>query len=174
MRRYPSHVATGENEFVETLGIEFDDMEPGMTIEHRPGFTFSWAEARYRSALAGDHAPVLVDPEFAAHAGAGEAEISPTWLLSALAATTTRAFGRVVANLAWQNVTFASPVRDGDTVFAESEIISRRTSSSRPEQGILHILTRASRRGGDEVCRYDRKLLVYRSASGPHREAGYV
>ena len=71
-----SHIAIGNSEFVETLGLEFDDLEPGLVIEHRPGFLFSWDEARYRAAIAGDHAPVLMDPAVAAHAGGGQAEIS--------------------------------------------------------------------------------------------------
>jgi itaconyl-CoA hydratase len=174
MPSYPSHAKIGDNEYVETLGLEFDEVEPGLVIEHRPGFTFSWREARYRASLAGDHSPLLVDPVFAAQAGGGMAEISQAWIVGAFAATTTRAFGRVVANLAWENVSFANPVRDGDMVFAESEILDKRASKSRPDQGILHVATRGMARGGHEVCRYERKLLVYRSAQGPHRAAGYV
>lgn len=174
MHSHPSHIAIGANEYVETLGLEFDDVEPGLVVEHRPGFVFSWIEARHRALLAGDHSPVVVDPAFAAYAGGGTAQISQAWIVGAFAAATTRAFGRVVANLAWENVTFANPVRDGDTVFAESEILDKRLSKSRPDQGILHVATRGIVRGGHEVCRYERKLLVYRSAQGPHKAAGYV
>lgn len=174
MTPYPSHIATGDNEFVETLGLEYDVLEPGMVIEHRPGFVFSWSEARYRAALAGDHSPVVSDPAFAAYAGGGEVAIQQAWMVGAFAAASTRAFGRVVANLAWEHVEFPAPIRDGDMVFAESEILGKRDSKSRPDQGILHVSTRGVTRGGIEVCRYERKLLVYRSAQGPHRAAGYV
>ena len=174
MSSFPSHIAIGDNEFVETIGLEFDAVEPGLVIEHRPGFTFSWAEARDRARIAGDHSPVLIDPAAASYAGGGKAAISQAWVVGAFAAATTRAFGRVVANLAWENVSFANPIRDGDTVFAESEILDKRESKSRPDQGVLHISTRGIARGGHEVCRYERKLLVYRSAQGPHRAAGYV
>jgi itaconyl-CoA hydratase len=174
MSRYPSHVAIGENEYVETLGLEYDVLEPGMVIEHRPGFLASWAEARYRAALAGDHSPVVSDAAFAAAAGGGQAAIPESWIVSVLVAQTTRAFGRVVANLAWENVTFPHPLRDGDMLFAESEILGKRESKSRSEQGILHVATRGVTREGVEVCRYERKLLVYRSAQAPHKAAGYV
>lgn len=171
---FPSHVAIGDNEFVETIGIEFDAFVPGLTIEHRPGFTFSWSEARERARFAGDHSPVLVDADVARLAGGGEPAIPEAWMVVAFSAATTRAFGRVVANLAWENVTFAGPARDGETIFAESEILDKRMSNSRPEQGILHVLTRGVGRDGREVCRYERKLLAYRSAQGPHTAAGYV
>ncbi|GIK82646.1 MAG: transcription regulatory protein [Alphaproteobacteria bacterium] len=171
---FPSHVAIGENEYVETIGIEFDSFVVGLVIEHRPGFTFTWNEARERARFAGDHSPVVVDADAARLVGGGEASISEAWLIVALSAATTRAFGRVVANLAWENVAFPFPVRDGQTIFAESQILDKRPSSSRPEQGILHVRTRGIVRGGREVCRYERKLLVYRSARGPHIHAGYV
>lgn len=175
MTSFPSHLAIGDNEYVETIGIEFDHFEPGLRIEHRPGFVFSWAEARDRALFAGDHSPVLVDHELArAVAGGGDAGISEAWLVVAFSAATTRAFGRVVANLAWENVTFTGPVHDGQMIFAESEIIDKRPSKSRPDQGILHVLTRGVTRDGREVCRYERKLLAYRSAQGPHVAAGYV
>lgn len=174
MTQFPSHVAIGAEEYVETLGIEFDAFAPGMVIEHRPGFTFTWAEARHRALLAGDHAPMVVDRAFADLAGGGEAAIGQAWIIGAFAATSTRAFGRVVANLAWRNVTFANPVRDGERVFAESEILDKRLSHSRPGQGILTVCTRGRRSDGAEVCRYERTLLVYRSGGGPHRQAGYV
>lgn len=172
MTSFPSHVAIGDNEYVETIGIEFDHFEPGLCIEHRPGFAFSWAEARDRALIAGDHSPVLVDPDFAR--AVGGAGISETWQIVAFSAATTRAFGRVVANLAWENVTFAGPVRDGETVFAESQILDKRLSKSRPDQGILHVMTRGVTRDGREVCSYERKLLAYLSAQGPHVAAGYV
>jgi len=174
MTSFPSHVAIGDNEYVETIGIEFDNFHSGLCIEHRPGFVFSWAEARERALFAGDHSPMLVDPDLARAANGGDPGISQTWLVVAFSAATTRAFGRVVANLAWENVTFASPVRDGERIFAESEIIDKRVSKSRPDQGILHVLTRGVTREGREVCRYERKLLAYRSAQGPHVAAGYV
>src|SRR5690606_13863857 len=148
MTLHPSHFAIGENEYVETLGLEFDAVEPGLVVEHRPGFTFSWPEAQMRALLAGDHSPVLTDPAAASYAGGGAAAISQAWIVGAFAATTTRAFGRVVANLAWENIHFANPVRDGDTVFAESEILGKRESKSRADQGILHIATRGIVRGG--------------------------
>jgi itaconyl-CoA hydratase len=172
---HPSHAETAPGVFTETLGIEFDAFEPGLVIEHRPGFTFSWEEARYRAALAGDHAPLVTDRAFAEALSEGLAEINSPWIVGAFAAASTRAFGRVVANLAWKNVTFPNTVRDGDTVLAESEIVSKRASRSRPNQGVLDIVTRGFRRGdGAEVCRYERTLLVYRSPEGPHSMSGYA
>lgn len=174
MTHFPSHIEIGPHEYVETIGIEFDSMEEGIVIEHRPGFTFYLRDALERARISGDHTPSVVDPDVAAISGGGRAEILQTWIVGALAATTTRAFGRVTANLGWENIVFATPTRDGDTMFAESTVLGKRETKSRPDQGILHITTRGVSRSGNELCRFERRLLVYRNAQGPHKKAGYV
>jgi itaconyl-CoA hydratase len=174
MSKFPSHIAIGDNEYVETIGIEFEVLAEGMIIEHRPGYTFYLRDSIERARISGDHTPSVVDPDVAASAGGDHSAISEAWVAGSLAATTTRIFGRVTANLGWENIVFETPTRDGDTMFAESTILDKRPSKSRPDQGILHITTRGVTRGGAEICRFERRLLVYRSAQGPHKQAGYV
>lgn len=174
MTDFPSHIEIRPGEYVETIGIEFDAMQADLVIEHRPGFTFTARDSLERARVSGDHTPSLVDPDVAMHCGEGSAHILETWVLGSLAALTTRAFGRVTANLGWENAVFATPTRDGDTMFAESTVLDKRESKSRPDQGILHIETRGISRNGSELCRFERRLLVYRSPQGPHKKAGYV
>ncbi|MCR6670141.1 MaoC/PaaZ C-terminal domain-containing protein [Devosia ginsengisoli] len=171
--RYPSHQQQSDGALGEIIGIDFAQLQPGLVIEHRPGFLLDWREARARALIAGDHAPVLVDPEAAAFAGEGRAAISETWLVSLLVAATTRAFGRVVANLAWENVAFPALARDSDYVLARSEVLSRRDSASRPSQGIVRVSTSGATADGRILCSYERTLLVYCDHHGPHAEAGY-
>jgi itaconyl-CoA hydratase len=171
---FPSHVEIGPREYIETIGIEFDVMHEGLIIEHRPGFTFTWRDSLERTRISGDHTPSLVDPDIAEKCGGGTAEILQTWILGSLASMTTRAFGRVTANLGWENAVFETPTHDGDTMFAESKVLDKRESKSRPHQGILHISTRGVTRTGAEICRFERRLLVYRGAQEPHKKAGYV
>jgi itaconyl-CoA hydratase len=174
MAGFPSHKEIAPNEYVEILGIDLDDFSEGMVIEHRPGFTFYERDSLERARMSGDHTPSLIDPDVAASAGGGQCEILQTWIVGSLASMTTRVFGRVTANLGWENISFETPTRDGDTMFAESTILDKRHSKSRPEQGILHITTRGVTRGGAEICRFERRLLVYRGAQEPHIKAGYA
>ncbi len=117
---HPSHIEVSAGHYMETVGIDLKAMAPGLIVEHRPGFVLTWAEARRRSLISGDRAPAAVDREEAAAAGGGRPAISEPWLVSLLTAATTRAFGRVAANLGWENVRFPFPARDRDRVFAES------------------------------------------------------
>ena len=84
-----------------------------------------------------------------------------------MSALTTKTFDKVVANLGWPNVVLPRPVYDGDTAYAQSTILDKRELHSRPEQGILHVLTEGSNQNGELVCRFERSFLVKRKVSVP-------
>lgn len=171
--RFASHVRREDGGLCEKLGVEFDELAEGQVFEHRPPFVFSWQEVRLRALLGGDHAAVVLDPALSARDGMGPA-IAEYWMLNVTAAVTTRTFGRVVANLQWEPIKVEGVARDGDLLFVESEILGKRTSSSRPDQGIAHVAARARLQDGTPVLSFERRFLMYLSAGGPHQAAGYV
>ena len=61
--------------------------------------------------------------------------------------------GTAVANLGLSEVLFPKPVYPGDTLQAETEVIERRESKSRPSQGIVTLRHSAYNRRGEVVCR---------------------
>ena len=71
-----------------------------------------------------------------------------------------------VANLGWNNIKLTSPVYVGDTLYAESICTDKRTSKSRPDMGIISMMTRALNQHGDVVMTYDRSVMVPTRASG--------
>ena len=60
---------------------------------------------------------------------------------------------KVVANLGWDKVKATGPVFAGDTLYAESTVLSKRESKSRPTQGIVTVFTRGINQDGMEVMR---------------------
>lgn len=169
---FGSHMRREDGELVEKLGVEFDELAEGQVFEHRPPFVFSWQEVRLRALLGGDHAAVVLDPSLTAQDG--RPAIAEYWMLNVTAAVTTRTFGRVVANLQWEPIRVEGIARDGDLLFVESEILGKRTSSSRPDQGIAHVAARARLQDGTPVLSFERRFLMYLSPAGPHSAAGYV
>jgi itaconyl-CoA hydratase len=103
----------------------------------------------------------------------GEQVIAETFILSVMTAMTTKTFNKVVANLGWKNLQFPTLVRAGDTIYAESEILGKRESQSRPAQAVLHVRTCAINQRGTEVCSFERRLLIYKRGLGPYEAAGY-
>ncbi|MNC85065.1 hypothetical protein D3C83_06400 [compost metagenome] len=61
-----------------------------------------------------------------------------------------------------------APVFLGDTLYAESEVLAKRESASRPAAGIVTARTTARKADGTLVMTYERAFLVPKRA----REAG--
>jgi itaconyl-CoA hydratase len=173
MNRHASHVEIEPGVFLERMGLFFEDVEVGETYEHRPGKTFTAAESAAQTLRALDQTPALVDWHFAGKSAGGPPEINPLHVLAVLTGMMTKTFSRIVANLAWTNVKFHEPVRDGDTVYAESTVLEKRESKSRPGQGIIRVRTEARTQAGGLVCTFERSILVYGRGQGPYEKAGY-
>lgn len=66
------------------------------------------------------------------------------------------------ANLGWDRIKLPKPVYVGDTLWAESEVISKRDSNSRPTLGIVGIHTRGVNQRAETVVEFDRTFMVYK------------
>lgn len=164
--RLASHRTIAPNVYREQTGLDFEDLRPGETWEHRPGKTF-FAEESVRHAL---HA--LEQRGRLTEVRGGRVPVNEVYVMGAVTALTTKTLGKVVANLGWTHVQFPHPVRAGDTVYAESTVLDTRASRSRPGQGIVRVATRAFNQDGALVCSYERRLLVYGKGQAPSARAG--
>jgi acyl dehydratase len=75
--------------------------------------------------------------------------------------------GTTIANLGFEEVTFPAPVFCGDTLWAESEVLAARASTSRPDAGIVMFEHRASNQDDTLVCRARRNALMHRRPADP-------
>ena len=173
MTTFYSHRKVADHTYIEVAGIEFEDFAEGQIFEHRPGRTFTAEESRLHAIRSLDLSMRNVDAVYNEKVYGGQEVITESFLISVLTALTTKTFGKVVANLGWTNMQFPAPVHAGDTIYAESEILAKRESASRPGQGILSVKTRALNQRGEEVCSFERRILLYKRGQGPYEAAGY-
>ena len=73
---------------------------------------------------------------------------------------------KAIANLGWTDISMPAPVFHGDTIYAESEVMSKRESKSRPTQGMVTVETRAFKQDGTKVMSYQRTVLVPKRGHG--------
>ena len=66
------------------------------------------------------------------------------------------------ANLAWTDITLPNPVFEGDTLWAESEILETRESASRPNMGIVSMRCRGINQRREVVIEFKRTFMVYK------------
>ena len=69
---------------------------------------------------------------------------------------------RAIGNLGWDKVRLTAPVFAGDTIYAESEVLAKRESKSRPTQGLVTVRTRGLKADGTEFMSFERTVLVPR------------
>jgi acyl dehydratase len=103
-----------------------------------------------------------LDAEFAAKSEFGQRLVNSLMTLAIVAGLSVgdTTEGTTVANLGFGEIKFPHPVFIGDTLYAETEIISKRPSKSRPNQGIVVLEHRALNQKGENVCCAQRSALV--------------
>src|SRR5947209_13344941 len=69
-----------------------------------------------------------------------------------------------VANLGWDEIKLPNPVFAGDTLWAESEVLTARESKSRPSCGIVGIRTRGINQRAEVEIEFTRSFMLYKRA----------
>ena len=67
---------------------------------------------------------------------------------------------KTIANLGWDKVRLTGPVFIGDTLYAQSELLAKRESASRPNQGIVTVLTTGVNQDSMLVISFERFMLI--------------
>jgi len=67
---------------------------------------------------------------------------------------------KAIGNLGWNDIKLSAPVFNGDTLYAESTVIAKRESGSRPTQGIVTVKTVGTKADGTVVISFERTVLV--------------
>ncbi|MTJ80850.1 MAG: MaoC family dehydratase [Telmatospirillum sp.] len=158
----------GERRYRETSGLFWEDFEPGDIFEHRPGRTVLDTDNVYFTLLTMNVQPVHFDAAYAARTEWGRLLVDSCFTLALLTGMSVRTVSaKVVANLGWDKVRASHPVFAGDTLYAESTVLAKRPSNSRPTQGIVTVRTRGVNQDGAEVMSFERTMLVYRRGHLP-------
>lgn len=131
-------------EFV-ARGRYADELEAGMLFRHAPGRTVSDADNVVFSTLTMNSQSLHLDHEFSKATEFGRPLVNSLFTLSTLVGLSVDDLtqGTTVANLGFSEVRFPAPVFVGDTLYAETTIVSVRPSSSRPGEGIVEFEHRA-------------------------------
>jgi itaconyl-CoA hydratase len=168
----PAYKGIGEHRYRETSGLYWEDFVPGDVFEHRPGRTILDVDNTYFTLLTLNVQQVHFDAAYAAKTEWKKMLVDSTFTLALLTGMSVRTVSaKVVANLGWDKVKATHPVFAGDTLYAESTVLFKRESKSRPTQGIVTVSTRGINQDGIEVMSFERTMLVHRRGQTPEEEA---
>ncbi len=164
----------GEKRYRESYGRYLEDFAVGDVYEHRPGRTISETDNTWFTLLTMNQHPLHFDAEYAKHSEFGRPLVNSCLTLSVVAGMSVSDVSqKTIANLGWDKVKMPAPVFNGDTLYAESEVLAVRESKSRPTQGIVTILTRGKNQDGVEVISFERSMLIPKRGHAVDDKAGY-
>ena len=144
-----------------SFGRYYEEFEIGAIYKHWPGRTITEHDNTWFALLSMNQNPLFIDDHFAQQQGPGRRPAVDTLIFSlAVGMSVADTSGKAVANLGFDIVTFERPMFAGDSLYAESEVLDKRESSSKPDRGIVHIETRAFNQNGDRVLMLRRKFLA--------------
>jgi itaconyl-CoA hydratase len=160
-------IEIGENRFRETFGRYYEDFEIGHVYEHRPGRTISEADNTWFTLLTMNQHPLHFDAEYARFSEFGKPIVNSALTLAIVAGMSVSDVSqKAIANLGWTDISMPAPVFNGDTIYAESEVLGKKQSKSRPTQGIVTVETRAHKQDATLIMRYQRTVLVPKRGHG--------
>ena len=153
--------------YCEDIGRYYEDFDIGAIYEHRPGRTINEADNSWFTLLTMNTHPLHFDTEYASHSEFGKPLVNSCLTLSMVAGmSVSDTSQKAIANLGWTDIKMPHPVFVGDTLYAESEVLDKRESSSRPTQGIVSVQTLGKNQDGIVIMSYNRSFLVPKRGYG--------
>jgi itaconyl-CoA hydratase len=152
---------TGPNRYREIFGRHYEDFRVGDIYEHRPGRTLTEADNINFTLQTMNTHPLHFDAAYAARSEFGKPLVNSCLTLSMVVGMSVGDLSQnAVANLGWDKITLTAPVFVGDTIYAESEVLDKRESKSRPNQGIVRVLSTGKKADGTVFMNFERAFLV--------------
>jgi itaconyl-CoA hydratase len=149
-------------------GRFFEDFEVGDVYPHRLGRTVITADNIWFTLLTQNTAPIHFDHHYAAQTEFGKPLVDSTFTLALVTGQSVSDISQnVFANLGWDEVRLPHPVFEGDTIYSQSEVLDKRESRSRPNVGIVSVLTTGYNQDGTVVITFKRTLMVYKRGQAP-------
>ena len=164
----------GPNRYRESYGRYLEDFRVGDVYEHRPGRTITEYDNTAFTLLTMNQHPLHFDAEYAAKSEFRKPLVNSCLTLSIVAGMSVSDVSqKTIANLGWDKVKMANPVFNGDTIYAESEVLAVRESKSRPTQGIVTIRSIGKKSDGVEVISFERTMLIPKRGHAVDDKADY-
>jgi itaconyl-CoA hydratase len=138
----------------------WQDLEVGAVYRSRFGRTILEADNVWFTLLTLNTNPIHFDAQYAATTDWEQPLVDSTFTLALVTGLSVVDVSERAVNLGWREVRLPAPVFAGDTIRAETEIIAKRESKSRPGFGVVTVRTRGLNQRDEVVIDFERSVLV--------------
>ncbi|HEY2373119.1 MAG TPA: MaoC family dehydratase [Gaiellaceae bacterium] len=138
----------------------YDELEVGAVYRSRFGRTVLEADNVWFTLLTMNTNPIHFDAVYAAETEWKRPLVDSTFTLALVTGLSVGDVSEAAVNLGWREVRLPAPVFAGDTIRAETEVVSKRESASRPGSGVVTVRTRGLNQRDELVIEFERAVLV--------------
>jgi itaconyl-CoA hydratase len=144
-------------------GRFYDDFDVGDVFQSRLGRTITETDNVWFTCLTLNTNQVHFNHEFAAGTEFGKPLVNSTFTLALVTGMSVPDTSEnASANLSWTDIRLPNPVYVGDTLWSETEVVSKRESRSRPSAGIVGVRCRGINQRREVVIEFQRTFMVYK------------
>ena len=142
-------------------GRYYEDFTVGDIYKHPFGRTVTETDNVWMTNVTMNLNPMHFNEVYAADTEFGERLVDGTFVIAlAVGMSVIDVSVNATANLGYDKIRHHAPVYHGDTIFAESEVLEKRESSSRDHVGIVTTELRAYNQEGTKVLSLERTPMV--------------
>ena len=151
-------------------GRFLEDFSVGDVYRCRYGRTVTEADNTQFTLLTNNTNQIHFNRDYGERSGFGGCLVNSMLTLSIVVGMGVSDISENGVALGWEDVRLPAPVRPGDTLYSESEVLAVRESRSRPTQGIVSVRTRGYNQHGVLVIDLRRSVLVWKREHAPGRD----
>lgn len=146
-------------------GRWYEEFREGELIEHATRRTVTETDNILFTTMTMNPAAIHLDHHYSAQTEFGKPLFNSIFTLGLVVGLSVgdTTLGTTVGNLGFEDVKFPKPVFHGDTIRAQTEVLTKRESKSRPTQGIVTFIHRGLNQRDEIVCECRRLALMMKA-----------
>lgn len=149
-------------------GRFFEDFEVGDVYQCRIGRTVTQNDNIWFTLLTNNTNQIHFNEHYAQRTDFGRPLVNSVLTLAIAAGLGVADTSENGFALGWDEIKLPNPLYEGETLYSQSEVVDRRESKSRPQQGIVKFRTQGIKQDGTVVIDYTRSVMVWKREFAPN------
>ncbi len=142
-------------------GKFYEDLEVGQRYRHANGRTVTEMDNVLFSMLTMNSQPLHCNEDFSSKTQFGQRIVNGIFVLGLVTGLSVPDLteGTILATVAYDKVISPNPTFHGETIYAETEVLEKRESKSRPEIGVVRLKHWGRKPDGSVAIEFERTVL---------------
>ena len=149
-------------------GRFYEDFEVGDVYRSAIGRTITETDNIWFTLLTNNDNQIHFNSEYAKHTPWGKTLVNSAFTIAVVTGLTVKDVSQNGFALGWERIVLPNPLFNGDTVYAETEVLDIRASQSDERRGIVKVRTRGIQQEGVVVIEFERSIMVWRREHAPN------